>query len=101
MSSLALRWYDVKVKVRQRNSRYIIRTCRIEAKSDDKARERARKYGEPLTAYKVDWDTSGIERLKLNQAPLETISPAIAMDEMIWQKRNNRRENLFKDKPPD
>lgn len=96
--SIALPWYEVKVKVRQKNSRYIIRTCRIQERNDDKAREKARKYGEPITAYKVDVNTSGIEHLKLNQLPLEKVSTAIAMDEMIWAKRNKRRENIFKDK---
>lgn len=96
--SMAIPWYAVKVQVRQRGTRDVIRTVHIEAKDDDKARQRARKYGKPITAHKISVDNSSIEHIKLKQTPIENVSPAIAMDEMIWQKRNKRRENIFKDK---
>ncbi len=90
------------MKVRRKGERYIIRKHYIEAKNDDVARQKARKYGQPISAYKLESSTASIEKLPLNNlVPPPTISPAIAMDEMIWRKRNIRRENTYRDKPED
>lgn len=100
--SIALPWYEVSVRVRQKGSRDIIRKHHIEAKNHDVARQKARRYGEPLSAHKIEISTAGIERLQLNQQapPNVSVSPAIAMDEMIWARRNKRRDNAYKDKTP-
>jgi hypothetical protein len=37
------------------------------------------------------------EHVIADNKPLEPVS-AIAMDEFIWQRRNKRRDNMFKDK---
>lgn len=89
--------YEVKVKIPQRGLRYVIRTYLIEAKDSNRARERCRKHGIPLSAHKMEL-TNSIEHLQLIQPPLIKPSPAIAMDEFIWQKRNIRRNNMYKDK---
>ena len=99
--SIALPWYEVSVKVRHRGSRYVIKKHHIEAKNHDVARQKAKRYGEPLSAYKLDFSTAGIEHLTLKQQPAQpSVSPAIAMDEMIWARRNKRRDNAYKDKTP-
>ena len=99
--SISLPWYEVRVKVRQgNNSRYKVRTHHIEARNPDNAEERARRYGEPMSVRKIQIDTSSIENLmfQIKDTQPKQVSQAIAMDEMIWARRNKRRENMYKDK---
>lgn len=98
---MSLLTYEVKVKVRQMGQRYKLRVYHIEAPDGKRACQRAKKYGEPLTAHKVDKDAlfGNIENLPIAEfnPSLNSVSPAIAMDEMVWRKRNKRRRNSHKD----
>jgi len=98
MSSL-----DTKFEVRVRNHRYV-EMFHIDAKSHSRAKTLAKKFGHVVSIRKVDKELllGRIEHLKLDE-PIEMIesSPyesAIAMDELIWNKRNKRRENQQRDK---
>lgn len=83
-----------------------LKTFHIEAIRPKQAKIKAMKYGQVISVRKVDYTKifGNIEQLDLNQKPLiEYVedSPyrnAIAMDEMIWQKRNKRINNRGKDK---
>jgi hypothetical protein len=75
----------------------------IDARTSEQACEKAEKYGRPLGARKANIDKirGNPEYLKLDNPPdvLQVgDNRAIAMDEMIWLKRNKRRKNLGKDK---
>jgi ribosomal protein S16 len=79
----------------------------IEARTPNQAKEKAKKYGRPLSIrlHQTVRRFENIENLKLNQQPIDDIyqhgnpySDAIAMDEMIWKKRNDRRKNMKRDK---
>jgi hypothetical protein len=75
----------------------------IDARTHDQAREKAKKYGEPVSVQKADpYEMFGdIEKLPIQNEVYMNGNPynnAVAMDEMIWQKRNKRRSNIYKDK---
>lgn len=85
------------------------RMYHIPARTPEIAREKAKKYGHPINVRQVDKsliidrDRDYIEHLDLQQTPdviqvTTKVSSAMAMDEMIWAKRNGRRKNSFKDK---
>ena len=84
----------------------IVKCLHIEARQPHDAFERARKYGRPLSVRKLDKEKlfGNIEKLELRQ-PLPIYAEntpydnAVAMDEMIWRKRNERRKNHEKDVP--
>lgn len=81
----------------------------IDARTGYQAAKKASKYGKVLSVRKHD-PTRGIEhiehidftRTQPEKPDLTKINniyhEAIVMDEMIWKKRNNRRNNMFKDK---
>ncbi len=81
-------------------------TKHIEARGQHQAYVKARKYGQVISVRKVDYTKifGNIENLDLHQKPLieyvenSPYTTAIAMDEMIWQKRNKRLKNKDKDK---
>ena len=88
-----------------------VKCFHIVARTASQACHRARKYGRPLGARKVDATQlfGNIEELQLEQAPNPPIDvygadnpyeSAIAMDEFIWKKRQKRLENREKDKLP-
>lgn len=97
--SLPLLLYDVLVQVRrpkrQNRSGFRSRTYRVEAKDGERARQIVGKHGIVVSVKKVDIGEllARIEHLPLDQAPF---SPAIAMDEMVW-KRRQRLSNKHKD----
>ncbi len=97
MSSL-----DTKYEVRVRNHRYV-EMFHIDAKNHSRAKSLAKKFGHVVSIRKVDKELllGKIEHLKLDE-PIEVIEnpyeSAVAMDEMIWNKRNKRRINQSKDK---
>ncbi len=72
------------------------------AKTPQQACDKAWKYGRPLGVRKIDRDKifGDIEKLKLAPQTLDVYkdgnpyNSALAMDEMIWQKRNSRRKNM-------
>jgi hypothetical protein len=77
----------------------------IDARTREQAIKKARKHkGEILSCRKVD-ATPGlksIEKLPLDNFTIfDAQNPypnAVAMDEMIWKKRNKRRDNMQRDK---
>ncbi len=80
-----------------------VRTFHIEARTPEQASDKAEKYGRPISVRKIARSKifGNIEQLDLKPPPYQEGNPyetAIAMDEMIWQKRNNRRKNMSKDK---
>jgi hypothetical protein len=84
----------------------IVKCLHIEARKPNDAFERAKKYGRPLSVRKLDKDKlfGNIENLALNNQVIpyaidNPYSNAASMDEMIWKKRNERIDNLKKDKP--
>ncbi len=82
----------------------ICKMFHIKARTQDKAEKIARKkYGEPISCRKVNvYDMLGNpENIKLEQPTVYGVNPyknAVAMDEMIWEKRNKRIKNAYKDK---
>lgn len=92
-------------EVRVRNNGYL-GMKHIEASNHKSAGIKGKKYGHVVSVRKVEFDRpfGNIEKLDLKQPPLveyvenSLYGSAIAMDEMIWQKRNKRRNNLYKDK---
>jgi hypothetical protein len=104
--------FEVRVKVKSGSKRYqsflgtyvqdeMTRMFHKEARSGEQAMQKCEKYGRPVSARKVDRENiqGHIENLKLDQPQENPYENAIAMDEMIWRKRNIRRDNLHKDKP--
>jgi len=86
-----------------------VKMFHIDARTPEQAGEKAKRYGRPLTIRKADITKmyGDITRLKLDQKPLVDMyqqgspySSAIAMDEMIWQKKNRKKrvKNREKDK---
>jgi len=81
-----------------------IKMLHIDARTPEQAREKAKKHGDVVSCRKADVSKmlGDIEHLKLDQTTAYNLGnpykDAVAMDEMIWQKRNNRRNNLHKDK---
>lgn len=78
----------------------------IERRTHKQAIKAAKKYGKPISATKMDISdvTGHIETLDIQNEVYYKPNPypsAIAMDEMIFNKRNKRRANMHKDKPVD
>lgn len=83
----------------------IVKMFHIDARTHEQAKDIARKcYGKPLSCRKMDAASmlADIENIKLDQADAfganNPYSSAVAMDEMVWLKRNKRRANMQKDK---
>jgi hypothetical protein len=77
----------------------------IEARTRQQAIEKAKKHkGRILSCRKVDVSPAltSIEHIPLDNFNIyDAVNPfknAVAMDEMVWKKRNKRRANLQKDK---
>jgi len=91
----------------------------VSARTAEQACNKAEKYGRPIGARKIERDKifGNIEALELNQAPLVDVyaknipyksadvytegnpyESALAMNELIWQKRNRRIKNQEKEK---
>ena len=70
----------------------------IEANTPSQAGTRAEKYGRPLSVRKVDVEKMGgnIEKLLMPEVYGESnpYPNAIAMDEMIWRKKNKRVKRI-------
>ncbi len=83
-----------------------VRMYHIDARTHKQALSKAKKYGRPKSANKVDATRflSSIETLDLESVTVEPVlgnpyENALAMDEFIWQKRNVRINNQYRDKP--
>lgn len=78
-------------------------TYHIPARTHDQALEKAKKYGRPVSVRKLEQDRifTDIEKLfsKESYAADNPYLNPIAMDEMIWNKRNSRRLNSVRDRP--
>jgi len=76
----------------------IVKMFHIEARTSEQARRKAKKYGRPISVRKADIASmvGCSENLSLELPPI--YDNAVAMDEMIWLKRNNRIKNRTKDK---
>ncbi len=100
MSGLA-RTFEVRVR-----NNGLLGMKHIQARDHRQAGIKGKKYGHIVSIRRVDQARlfGDIEKLDLKQPPLvefvqdSPYTTAIAMDEMIWQKRNKRRKNLQKDK---
>lgn len=96
--------FEVRVKTNgDQHHNKMFKMYHILARSGAQAGKKAEKHGRPISVRKADATMmyGNIEKLELNQAPYQDGSPykdAIAMDEMIWQKRNKRINNQKKDK---
>lgn len=81
-----------------------LKMLHIDARTPEQARAKAKKHGEVVSCRKADVTKmlGNIEGLQLNQDilpnQLNPYKDALSMDEMIWQKRTGRRNNLYKDK---
>jgi hypothetical protein len=74
-----------------------------EARTGKQAMDKCRKYGTPISVRKVDVEAmhGDYEKLPIRNDIYFEGNPknnALAMDEMIFEKRNKRRDNLYKDK---
>jgi len=82
-----------------------LKTVHVEASRKKQAEVKGRKHGRVISVRKVDFTKifGNIENLDLKQPPLieyvenSPYTTAIAMDEMVWQKRNKRIRNRGKD----
>lgn len=107
--------YEVRVKVRGKkpreyNSRHgcfiydeVIKMFHKFARTPQQAMNKCRKYGTPVSAHKVNVQVmhKDFEQLPILNSVYVDGNPynsALAMDELIWQKRNKRRENMHRDK---
>jgi hypothetical protein len=97
----------------------IVKMFHKEAHNPQQAMERCQKYGTPISARKVDTSAmfGNFEKLPINNniyvennklyvegKPYSennvAYSDAINKDEMVAQKRNKRRDNMYRDKTP-
>jgi hypothetical protein len=107
--------YEVRVKVRSNkpvgylNIRgcyhydEVIKMFHKIARTPHQALNKCKKYGIPISVKKVDVQImhKNFEELPLlNKVYMEDTQykNAMAMDEMIWEKRNKRIDNKYKDK---
>lgn len=112
---MSTQFFEVKVKVKgipfEYYSRYgkyisheVIKMFHFQRRTQEQAIEEGKRYGDVISCCKVKAEDSlkSIEALELNQDTVydqgNPYQSAMAMDSMIWKKRNKRRENLHKDK---
>ncbi len=101
--------FEVCVKVKQGAPRYqsslgmyvrgeVTKMFHIDARTGEQAMQRCAKYGRPISCHKADAEKmlGDMEHLQLGQEQPESM--ALAMDEFLWKKRNNRIKNHYKDK---
>ena len=83
-----------------------IKMFHVEARTSKQAINIKKKLGEIVSCRKtqVDRIVGNIESLPLNQDTMYSLGnpyeDAVAMNDMIWKKRNKRRKNIHKDKIP-
>jgi len=103
--------YEIKVRVKEGKQigyrcdntsfvfREVIKMFHKEARTPKQALEKCRKYGEPLSVRKVILHSVFNDFPKLMaDMHIPTKSNAIKTDERIWEKRNVRRKNMYRDK---
>ena len=110
--------FEVRVAVEEKSEHFsihasdfvkstMVKLFHIPARTPQQACDKARKHGRPLEAHKINREKifGNIEALKISETQPKGVyaqgnpyNTAVAMDEMIWLKRNNRRKNMVKDK---
>ncbi|KKN79308.1 hypothetical protein LCGC14_0340900 [marine sediment metagenome] len=83
-----------------RSAEKVVRMFHITARNPKKAGDRGKRHGKVLNVRKVNLEAliGNIESLPLNQ-PVNPYKNAIAMDEMVWdKKKEDRRIKIEKDK---
>lgn len=105
-----IRTYEVRVEVEKKGSSHfsshvgkhiqnkIIKMFHVDARTHEQAMQKVEKRGRPISARKVNVEEMGIniENLLLRE-PYGAKNPypdAIAMDEMVWRKKNKRAERI-------
>lgn len=109
--SNTLTTFEVKVKVKNSAKHYssflgmhvqdeIIKMFHRDARTGEQAMKGCEKHGRPISVRKADISKmqGNPENLKLDEMFVNPYENAIAMDEMIWKKRNTRIKNRGKDK---
>jgi hypothetical protein len=90
-------WYEVRLRVAGQ-----LKTLHYSASCPEQARAKANGKGQIVTVRKAEYDkmVGNIENINLNVEYVQgsPYNSAVAMDEMIWQKRNGRIKNRRKDK---
>lgn len=92
-----------KVMVNTRGGHHpLTKMYHVDATSPEKAARKVEKHGKPVRVRKADvtmmygnFENILDDNVYQNGNPYNS---ALAMDEMIWQKRNNRRNNMHRDK---
>ncbi len=88
-----------------RKFKKVLKMFHIERRTRRQAIEEAERYGDVVSCRKVDAsrDIGSIENLTIDNEKyipvnVNLYTSAIAMDEMVWKKRNKRIHNRHKDK---
>lgn len=104
--------YEVRVNVKKNGTRHfsthrgkdiydeLTQMFHIEARTPKQAKNRAGRYGHPVSVRKADGYRMRGDAESTKLPPMPQPSYAIVMDEMIWLKRNRRIENAKKDRLP-
>jgi hypothetical protein len=96
--------YEYYARFAKRISHDVVKMFHVQRRTPEQAVEVGRKYGEVLTCRKVNRDKvlGSAENIRLEPqniyVPEVQYNSALAMDEMIWKKRNIRRNNIQRDK---
>jgi len=103
--------YEVRVRVKSGTPYYssflgmhiqdeIVKMFHRDARTGEQAMRGCEKHGRPISFRKADIVRmqGNPEKLKLDEMLLNPYEDAIAMDEMIWKKRNTRIKNRGRDK---
>lgn len=85
--------------LRQRVSNTVLKLFHFWANDPSHALHQAKKHGRPISVRKVNRGkiNSNIEHIKLDQKPYgedSVFENAIAMDELIWNKKVKRSERI-------
>ena len=104
--------FEVRVEVKQGSKHYqpflgmyvqnkTVKMFHKDARTREQAIQKCEKYGRPLSARKLDVEKidGSMVNLNLEEIMINPWENALAMDEMIWRKRNVRIQSRQKDKP--
>lgn len=110
--SATLTTFEVRVEVKQGSKHYqsflgmyvqdkTVKMFHKDARTREQAIQKCEKYGRPLSARKLDVEKidGSMVNLNLEEIMINPWENALAMDEMIWRKRNVRIQSRQKDKP--
>lgn len=102
--------FEARVKVKRKGSLHfsehvgehientVAKMFHIEARTQEQARKKAEKYGRPVSVRKVNKDKVGRSTenmlLRVSEGLFNPYPDAIAMDEMIWRRKERRAERI-------